>query len=86
MLFVVEFDNMLDMDALMKKAQFSKIGKNPVVVLPVSAWEIMRARFDTLEEYYKMSTSKKYKKDIANARASKKEISSKSLYKKLGLI
>jgi len=74
------------MDALMKKAQTLKIGKNPVVVFPVSTWEILRERFNTLEEYYQMSVSKKYKKDIANARASKKEISSKDLYKKLGLV
>jgi len=74
------------MDALIKKVQISQIGKNPVVVLPVSAWENLRKRFDTLEEYYQMSVSKKYKKDITNARISKKEISSKDLYKKLGLV
>ena len=73
------------MDTLMKKAQLFKLGKNPVVVFPVSAWEIIRARVSMLEEYYKMSTSATYKKDIARARASKKEISSKELYKKLGL-
>ena len=73
------------MDTLMKKAQSFKLGKSPVVVFPVSAWETIRARVDMLEEYYQMSTSQIYKKDIARARASKKEISSKALYKKLGL-
>jgi len=73
------------MDTLMKKAQTFKLGKSPVVVFPVSAWEIIRARVNMLEEYYQMSTSNKYKQDIIRARASKKEISSKDLYKELGL-
>ncbi len=73
------------MDILMKKAQIFKLGKSPVVVLPVSAWETIRERVGMLEEYYQMSTSKKYKQNIASARASKKEVSSKDLYKKLGL-
>ena len=74
------------MNTLMKKAQIFKLGKNPVVVLPVQTWELISERANMLEEYYQMATSKKYKKDIANARISKKEISSTSLYKKLGLI
>ncbi len=69
----------------MKKAQFFKLGKSPVVVLPVSAWETICERVAELEEYYQMSISKKYKKDIASARASMKEVSSKDLYKKLRL-
>ncbi|KKU81189.1 MAG: hypothetical protein UY07_C0024G0009 [Parcubacteria group bacterium GW2011_GWA1_47_8] len=69
----------------MKKAQIFKLGENPIVVLPVSVWETIRERVSQLEEYYQMSTSKKYKKDIARARVSKKEVSSKNLYKKLGL-
>ncbi|MEK9167860.1 MAG: hypothetical protein AAB769_00800 [Patescibacteria group bacterium] len=73
------------MNTLMKKVQISEIGKNPVVVLPVSAWEAICDRISTLEEYYQMSTSKKYKQDIVRARVSKKEVSSKDLYKKLGL-
>ena len=74
------------MNTLVKKAQIFKLGKNPVVVLPISAWEVLRKRIDLLEEYYQMSVSKKYKKDIANARISKKEVSSKDLYKKLKLV
>jgi len=70
----------------MKKAQIFKLGKSPVVVLPVSAWETIRERVGMLEEFYQMSTSKKYKQDIARARASKKVVSSKDLYKKLGLV
>ena len=73
------------MNTLMKKAQIFKLGKSPVVVLPVSAWEAIRERVGQLEEYYQMATSKKYKQDIARARVSKKEVSSKDLYKKLGL-
>ena len=77
---------MQSMNTLIKKAQIFKLGRNPVVVFPVSAWEIIRARVDMLEEYYQMSTSNKYKQDIISARASKKEISSRDLYKKLGLV
>lgn len=73
------------MDTLMKKAHIFKLGKNPVVIFPVSAWETIRARVDMLEEYYQMSNSNKYKKDIARARTSKREVFSKDLYKKLGL-
>ncbi|MSU74316.1 hypothetical protein EXS57_00885 [Candidatus Kaiserbacteria bacterium] len=69
----------------MKKAQTFKLGKSPVVIFPVSAWELIRARVSMLEEHYQMSTSTTYKKDIALARASKKEVSAKDLYKKLGL-
>ncbi len=88
LVFAVIFksDSILNMNALMQKAQFLTLGKNPVVIFPVAAWDTMRERFDALEEYYKMSTSKKYKKDIATARISKKEVSSKNLYKKLGLV
>lgn len=70
----------------MKKAQVFKLGKNPVVVLPVETWEKISGRVSMLEEYYQMSNSKKYKNDIANARASKHEITAGDLYKKLKLI
>ena len=70
----------------MKKVQIFKLGKSPVVVLPVHAWKLISERSDMLEEYYQMSSSKKYKKDIASARRSKKEIPANVLYKKLGLI
>ena len=70
----------------MKRAQVFKLGKSPVVVLPVRAWEIISERANMLEEYYRMSNSKKYKQDIAHARISKKEITSRVLYKKLGLV
>jgi len=74
------------MNTILKKTQTFKIGNKPVVVLPLGDWDILRTRFDELEEYYQMSTSKKYKNDIAKARASKKVISSKDLYKRLGLV
>ena len=74
------------MNALMKKAKTFKLGNHPVVVLPVHAWEKITERTEMLEEYYEMSNSRKYKRDIANARISDRGISSDSLYKKLGLI
>ena len=70
----------------MKKVQIFKLGKSPVVVLPVHAWKLISERSDMLEEYYQMSSSKKYKKDIVKARKSKNEINSTVLYKKLGLV
>ena len=70
----------------MKKAQIFKLGKSPVIVLPVRIWELISERTNMLEEYYQMSNSKKYKRDIASARRSKKEIPANVLYKKLGLI
>jgi hypothetical protein len=74
------------MDILDRKIPVFKLGKNPVVVLPVSFWENLREQFVRLQEFYEMSNSKKYKKDIAKARMSKKEVSSQELYKSLGLI
>ena len=76
----------ISMDTLMKKAQIFKLGKSPVVVLPIRVWELISERAEMLEEYYQMYNSKKYKRDIAKARTSKKEISANSLYKKLGLV
>lgn len=73
------------MNTLVKKAQIFKLGKSPVVVLPVLVWEGIRERIDMLEEYYEMANSKRYKQDIARARSSKKEILSENLYKKLRL-
>ena len=70
---------------MLKKAQILKIGKTPMVVLPISLWKNIEERALMLEEYYQMSHSAKYKKDIAAARASKKTISSEKLYKKLGI-
>ena len=63
-----------------------KIGKDPVVVLPVSFWKSVCDDLDELQEYYEMSTSANYKKAIAAARKSKKLISSEEVYKKLGLV
>ena len=74
------------MNTLMKQAQIFKIGKNPVVVLPVSTWESIREKTEEMQEDLAMYTSKNYKKSIARARSSKKEISSRNLYKKLDLL
>ena len=74
------------MNTMLKNAQIFKLGKSPVVVVPVAAWESLREHIDTLEEYREMSLSKNYKKDIALARASRKQVSSAHLYKKLGLV
>lgn len=59
-----------------RKLQRIKIGKDPVVVLPVSFWESICNDIEELREHYEMSTSENYKKAIAAARKSKKYISS----------
>jgi len=73
------------MKTLSKKLQRVKIGKDPVVVLPLSFWKSICDNMEELEEYYEMSTSENYKKAIAAARKSKKYISAEQAYKKLGL-
>lgn len=73
------------MKTLSKKLQRVKIGKDPVVVLPLSFWKSICDNMEELEEYYEMSTSENYKKAIADARKSKKYISAEEAYKKLGL-
>lgn len=73
------------MKTLSKKLQRVKIGKDPVVVLPLSFWKSICDNIEELEEYYEMSTSENYKKAIADARKSKKYISAEQVYKKLGL-
>ena len=76
----------MNMKIMSKKVKQMKIGKDPVVVLPVSFWKSICDNLEELEEYYEMSTSENYKKAIAKARKSKKFISSQEVYKKLGLV
>ena len=52
----------------------------------MSFWKSVCDNLEELEEYYEMSTSENYKKAIAAARKSKKTISSKEVYKRLGLV
>lgn len=73
------------MNTLMQKAQILKLGKNPVVVLPVSTWETIREKIEDMQEDLEMYVSKNYKKSIARARGSKRFYSSEDVYKKLGL-
>ena len=74
------------MKTISNKLQHTKIGKDPVVVLPVSFWKSICDNLEELEEFYEMSTSENYKKSIAAARKSKKYISSGEVYKELGLV
>lgn len=74
------------MNTLIKKIKIFKVGKSPVVVLPVETWGKINERVNMLEEYYQMSNSKKYRKDIASARSSKKEMGAIDLYGKLKLV
>ncbi len=73
------------MNTLMKKAQIFKLGKSPVVVLPVRTWDKMRMKFEEMKEYLEMYNSASYRKSIARARKSKKLYTPEEVYKKLGL-
>ena len=75
----------MNMKVMSKNVRQMKIGKEPVVVLPVSFWKSLCDNLEELEEYYEMSTSVNYKKAIAKARKSKSFVSSEEAYKKLGL-
>jgi hypothetical protein len=73
------------MNALLKQATISKIGRKRVVTLPVAAWEKIKEKIEDIEEEQLMSKSKNYIASIAKARASK-GIDSKEVYRSLGLI
>ena len=76
----------MNIKTISKNVKRTKIGKDPVVILPVSFWKSVCDNLEELEEYYEMSTSENYKKAIAKARKSNKLISSDEVYKKLGLV
>ena len=73
------------MNALLKQATLSKIGRKQVVTLPVAAWEKIKEKIEDIEEEQLMSKSKNYIASIAKARAGK-GIDSKEVYRSLGLI
>ena len=52
----------MDMNTLTQKAQTLKLGKNSVVVLPVSVWDTLRGKMEEMQEDIEMYTSKNYKK------------------------
>jgi hypothetical protein len=59
----------------------TKIGKNPVVIIPLDQWPFVERAL----EDYEMYNSKSFKKQIAKSRASKKWYSSSEARKMLGL-
>jgi hypothetical protein len=60
------------------RLQRIKLGKEPVVVLPMKKWREIEDALEDLEMY----TSEKLRKDIATARKEKKIISLERLLKK----
>ena len=62
------------------------LNRKPVVVIPTTTWDKMRARFEDMQEDLEMYASVNYRKSIARARSSKKSYTSQQVYKKLGLI
>ena len=69
----------------MVKINIGTLNQKPVVVLPTSVWEAMRARFEEMQEDLEMYASLAYRKSIARARNSKKFYTSLEARKKLGL-
>ena len=61
--------------------QKTKIGKEPVVVLPMKKWHEIENALEDLEMY----TSQKLRENIAKARKEKKMISLEELMKKYSL-
>ncbi|PIP30165.1 hypothetical protein COX26_00110 [Candidatus Jorgensenbacteria bacterium CG23_combo_of_CG06-09_8_20_14_all_54_14] len=57
---------------LLEKAKIQKIGKTPVVVLPLDVWQSIEEQLEELE----MRFSNPFRKKIAKARAEKKFYSS----------
>lgn len=64
---------------LLDKTDFQKIGKKPVVVLPLAIWREIENRLEDLA----IQESKKLRKKIAKARSEKKLYSSSELKKLL---
>lgn len=58
--------------------QKTKIGKEPVVVLPMKKWREIEDALEDLEMY----SSQKLRKDIENARKEKKTVDLEELMKK----
>lgn len=61
--------------------QKTKIGKEPVVVLPIKKWREIENALEDMEMY----TSEKFRKDIEKARKEKKVISLEKLLKDYNL-
>lgn len=66
---------------LLSKTKTQKIGKEPVVVLPLSVWEKIAEYLEDAE----MAKSQSLKKKIFKARSEKKTYSSLQVKKILGL-
>lgn len=66
---------------LLEQHRVQKIGKKPVVVLPLEIWKEIEARLEDSE----MSQSLSFKKKIAKARSEKKVYSSSEVKRLLRL-
>lgn len=66
---------------LLEKGKIQKIGKEPVVVVPLKDWR----NIETLLEEFEMTTSSSFKKKIARARSERKLYSSDRVKRILGI-
>lgn len=69
------------MNTALINIQYQKIGKEPVVIVPLKQWEDLESRLEDFE----MSSSVSFRKKIAKARAEKKRYTSDDAKKMLGV-
>jgi len=69
------------MNTILTQIQHQKIGKEPVVIIPLKQWEDLEDRLEDFE----MQTSMPFRKKIAKARSEKKRYSSEEAKKMLGI-
>ncbi len=66
---------------LLEYSRIQKIGKKPVVVLPLKIWRAIETRLEDLE----MAASQSFRKKIAQARLEKKFYSAAQIKDSLGI-
>ncbi len=69
------------MSTVLANIQYQKIGKEPVVIVPLKQWEDLEDRLEDFE----MSSSVFFRKKIAKARGEKKRYTSDEAKKMLGV-
>ena len=69
------------MNTVVANIHYQKIGKEPVVIVPLKQWEALEDRLEDFE----MSSSPSFRKKIAKARAEKKRYTSDGAKKMLGV-
>lgn len=69
------------MNTILTQIQHQKIGKEPVVIIPLKQWEDLEDRLEDFE----MQSSSSFQKKIVKARTEKKLYTSEEAKKMLGI-